>query len=77
VWLLFAVPVLLVPGWKESVALLVFISIYANVARALVELSGRARRRRPGEPALVPRLSPGLAYPPPHAAHHAALTSQR
>lgn len=31
-WLLFAIPVLLVPGWKESVALLVFISIYANVA---------------------------------------------
>lgn len=31
-WFLFAVPVLLVPGWKESVALLVFISIYANVA---------------------------------------------
>jgi hypothetical protein len=31
-WLLFAVPVLIVPGWKESVALLVFISIYANVA---------------------------------------------
>jgi hypothetical protein len=31
-WLLFAVPVLLIPGWKDSVALLVFISIYANVA---------------------------------------------
>jgi hypothetical protein len=31
-WLLFAIPVLLIPGWKESVALLVFISIYANVA---------------------------------------------
>jgi hypothetical protein len=31
-WLLFAVPVLVMPGWKESVALLVFISIYANVA---------------------------------------------
>jgi hypothetical protein len=31
-WLLFAVPVLLIPGWKESVALLVFISIYANCA---------------------------------------------
>jgi hypothetical protein len=31
-WLAFAVPVLLVPGWKQSVALLVFISIYANVA---------------------------------------------
>jgi hypothetical protein len=31
-WLVFAVPVLLMPGWKESVALLVFISIYANVA---------------------------------------------
>lgn len=31
-WLAFAVPVLLVPGWKTSVALLVFISIYANVA---------------------------------------------
>jgi hypothetical protein len=30
-WLLFAAPVLLIPGWKESVALLVFISIYANV----------------------------------------------
>jgi len=32
VWLLFVIPVLLIPGWKESVALLVFISIYANVA---------------------------------------------
>lgn len=31
-WLLFALPVLLIKGWKESVALLVFISIYANVA---------------------------------------------
>lgn len=31
-WLLFAVPVLLIKGWKDSVALLVFISIYANVA---------------------------------------------
>ena len=31
-WLLFAAPVLLMPGWKDSVALLVFISIYANVA---------------------------------------------
>jgi hypothetical protein len=30
-WLLFSVPVLLMPGWKDSVALLVFISIYANV----------------------------------------------
>jgi hypothetical protein len=31
-WLAFAAPVLLLPGWKESIALLVFISIYANVA---------------------------------------------
>ena len=31
-WLVFAAPVLLIPGWKESIALLVFISIYANVA---------------------------------------------
>ncbi len=31
-WLLFIIPVLLIPGWKDSVALLVFISIYANVA---------------------------------------------
>jgi hypothetical protein len=31
-WLVFVVPVLLIPGWKTSVALLVFISIYANVA---------------------------------------------
>lgn len=31
-WLLFAIPVLLIPGWTSSVPLLVFISIYANVA---------------------------------------------
>jgi hypothetical protein len=31
-WLCFAAPVILVPGWKYSVTLLVFISIYANVA---------------------------------------------
>lgn len=31
-WLVFTIPVLLIPGWKDSVALLVFISIYANVA---------------------------------------------
>lgn len=31
-WLLFALPVLLIPGWASSVPLLVFISIYANVA---------------------------------------------
>lgn len=31
-WLLFVAPVLLIPGWKDSVALLVFISIYANIA---------------------------------------------
>jgi hypothetical protein len=31
-WLLFVVPCLLIEGWRESVPLLVFISIYANVA---------------------------------------------
>lgn len=31
-WLLFVAPVLLIEGWKTSISLLVFISIYANVA---------------------------------------------
>jgi hypothetical protein len=31
-WVLVIAPVLLIPGAKESVALLVFISIYANIA---------------------------------------------
>jgi hypothetical protein len=31
-WLLFIIPVMLFKGWQTSVALLVFISIYANVA---------------------------------------------
>lgn len=31
-WLLFAIPVLLIDGWAKSVPLLVFISVYANVA---------------------------------------------
>lgn len=31
-WMLFVIPTLLIEGWRESVPLLVFISIYANVA---------------------------------------------
>jgi hypothetical protein len=31
-WLLFVIPVLLIPSWKTSISLLIFISIYANVA---------------------------------------------
>lgn len=31
-WLAFAAPCLMIPGWRNSVPLLVFISIYANVA---------------------------------------------
>lgn len=31
-WLLFAAPCILIPAWRGSVPLLVFISIYANVA---------------------------------------------
>jgi hypothetical protein len=31
-WLLFAIPCLLIPAWRTSVPLLVFISVYANVA---------------------------------------------
>jgi hypothetical protein len=52
--LLFAIPVLLIKGWAQSVALLVFISIYANVAghfsawqSSRVEVTSDEPRARP------------------------------